>query len=105
MTSFLDTIYAVTVKTPQEGMVDLFLYLRSSLIGLGINPHSATVWVAAAPIIVASLIVKVMAWRKLCRLSSSTIETTTPATDAAPTSIHDDWADIADELKKENHHA
>jgi len=46
------------------------------------------------------------AWRVLrwMRRPSSPASEITPAADAAPTSIDDDWADIADELKKENRH-
>jgi len=48
------------------------------------------------------------AWRVLRwihRPSSPIPETTTPATDAATSSLDDDWADIAQQVKEENHNA
>jgi len=46
---------------------------------------------------------RVLRWMR--RPSSPTTENTITATDAATSSLDDDWADIALELKKENDHA
>ena len=106
MTSLLNEIIAVPIEYLTTGAIpprfNIFVVLRDALIGFGLDPHSATVWVAAAPIISVSLIYKVMAWRKLCRISSPTTENTITATDAAAQSLDDDWADIALELEREN---
>lgn len=67
--------------------------------------------VAAMGFVGVLLVMRLHAHVVLPRLSryspakASPSSETTPATDAAPTSIDDDWADIAHELKKENDHA
>ncbi|MFD1792449.1 hypothetical protein ACFSE0_12550 [Ochrobactrum teleogrylli] len=89
--------------------MSLFLetILHDVLTGFGFDPEFAIVIIVATPIIIVFLIIEiVVAWRVLrfVRRSSSPTETT-PTTDAATSSLDDDWADIALELKKENDHA
>ncbi|KAB2793793.1 hypothetical protein F9K96_01060 [Brucella anthropi] len=101
MTSFLDTVYAVMIQAPRDSVFDLFVYLNTALTGFGLGPEFAPVIIVASPILAVSLIVEIVEVSRFLRRPSLSSTKTTPTTDA-PTSIDDDWADIALELEREN---